>query len=264
MGKTRDNSRSRSRSRFSRAASTSATRTRRRRSSKTQNKSMTPRINLSRVKLFKKHNIDYHELKKYEAAASIGISPKTVSFNMSKKTITLEECLPIPDLSQHLHDVFDLIYQGIKYTMKDGSVNLIHCDPGPQKKPNVMLLNNKPVLIDWGEDCGLYVSMEVQDNMNDIYLDDYKEMEHGAFKFAIDFFVDVWYPRFHKSKISLEWFDDLKSYVKNKHKVDIKTTPFEERFVRTRQKRQSALSEARKLQEERVNALLAKRSAKKK
>jgi len=161
-----------------------------------------------------KEQLTDSEVERCILAHKAGISPKLIKYDYETTALTFERCEPISDLAPYYHDIYDLLLKGIRYDRQ-----LAHCDPGPkcssEKGCNVMLLNDKPVFIDWGEVCP-------DDNSN-----------VGAEILALDIFMKYWFKpatnyKFKDEAKILTHSREMKQYINNKYTVDIdKTTPYE-------------------------------------
>ncbi len=187
------------------------------------------------------------EIERCILAHKAGISPKLIRYDYETSALTFERCERINKLAPYYHDIYDLLLKGIRYDRQ-----LAHCDPGPKcssvKGCNVMLLNDKPVFIDWGEVCP-------DDNSN-----------VSAEILALDIFMKYWFNpatnyKFKDEAKTLTHAREMKKYINNKYKIDIdKSTPYENLLIeKIKMKKQN-----QKEQEERLAAKLNRYSKSKK
>ena len=155
-----------------------------------------------------KEQITDGEIKRCILAHKAGISPELIAYDLKSNALTFERCTPVTDMSKYYYDIYDLLFEGIKYSRE-----LAHCDPGPmcssEKGCNLMLLDGKPVFIDWGEVC------------SDISSNDSPAVT------AVDVFMKYWFRpatgyNIRKEEKILDKLRELKEYVSTKHGLNIK------------------------------------------
>ena len=165
-----------------------------------------------------KEQITDGEIKRCILAHKAGISPELIAYDLKSNALTFERCTPVTDMSKYYYDIYDLLFEGIKYSRE-----LAHCDPGPmcssEKGCNLMLLDGKPVFIDWGEVC------------SDISLNDSPAVT------AVDVFMRYWFKpatgyNIIKEEEILDNLRELKKYVSTEHDFNIKDETNYERALK--------------------------------
>ena len=179
-----------------------------------------------------KDQITDGEIDRCILAHNAGVSPMLIAFDAANNALTFERCRPINKLSDYYYEIYDLLLRAIKHDRQ-----LAHCDPGPmctsEKGCNAMLLNGKPVLIDWGEVCPNTV---------------YNDIDEA---FALDVFMKYWFKRVTVGQVNIfKKIQEMKEYIKNNYGIVIGTTTYEkflkDKIVRIKneQKAQAARIEA--------------------
>ena len=160
-----------------------------------------------------KDGITDGEIDRCILAHKAGVSPMLIAFDAANNALTFERCTPINKLSDYYYDIYDLLLRAIRYDRQ-----LSHCDPGPkctsEKGCNVMLLNGKPALIDWGEVCPSNLPSSSDEVL------------------ALDVFMKYWFKPATEYKIIgegrvLEKLQEMKEYIKIKYGTTIGRTPYE-------------------------------------